>query len=116
MPVVVRTSYFPNWEASGADGPWRLTPNLMVVVPTGHSVHLHFARSGAEQLGGALTVAGLVALAVLALLEWRRGRVIRVGSVDDEDVTEPRIEPDPGGPSGAPAEPGTTMAVPPGGR
>ena len=25
-------SDFPNWEAEGAQGPWRLTPNLMVVV------------------------------------------------------------------------------------
>ena len=52
VPVVVRTSYFPNWEAHGAHGPWRLSPNLMVVVPTRHDVSLHFARSGAEKVGG----------------------------------------------------------------
>ena len=34
MPVVVKTSYFPNWEVQGAEGPYRLAPNLMVVVPT----------------------------------------------------------------------------------
>ncbi len=116
VPVVVRTSYFPNWEASGADGPWRLTPNLMVVIPTGHSVHLHFARSGPEKLGGLLTLVGLLALAGLVLAEWRRGRVIRVGSGRDDDVTDPPVDPDRDRPSGAPAEPGTTMAVPPGGR
>ncbi len=48
VPVVVRTSYFPNWEASGADGPWRLTPNFMVVVPTSKTVTLRYARSGPE--------------------------------------------------------------------
>ncbi|MGH9281660.1 MAG: hypothetical protein ACRD0S_01850, partial [Acidimicrobiales bacterium] len=31
-PVLVKASYFPNWEASGAEGPWRVTPNLMVVI------------------------------------------------------------------------------------
>ena len=31
VPVVVKSSYFPNWKASGADGPWRVTPNEMVV-------------------------------------------------------------------------------------
>ena len=31
-PVLVRTSYFPNWEATGAEGPYRVSPNLMVVV------------------------------------------------------------------------------------
>ena len=39
-PVLVKVSYFPNWHASGADGPWRVTPNLMVVVPTSHDVTL----------------------------------------------------------------------------
>ena len=46
----------------------------MVVVPTEHSVHLHFARSGSEKLGGLLTVVGLVALGGVALVERRRGR------------------------------------------
>ena len=36
-PVLVKVSYFPNWEASGAEGPYRVTPNLMVVVPTEHA-------------------------------------------------------------------------------
>ena len=29
-----RSSYFPNWEVKGAEGPYRVTPNLMVVIPT----------------------------------------------------------------------------------
>ena len=34
VPVLVKISYFPNWQVAGAAGPWRVTPNLMVVVPT----------------------------------------------------------------------------------
>ena len=34
VPVLVKTSYFPNWQVSGAKGVYRVTPNLMVVVPT----------------------------------------------------------------------------------
>src|SRR5579884_3977952 len=41
-PVVVRTSYAPNWQVSGAKGPYRVTPNLMVVVPTSRHVSLHY--------------------------------------------------------------------------
>jgi len=33
QPVLVKVSYFPNWKASGAKGPYRVTPNLMVVIP-----------------------------------------------------------------------------------
>jgi hypothetical protein len=69
VPVVVKASYFPNWKASGAKGPWRLTPNLMVVVPTSHDVSLHYGRTGIEWLGFITTLVGLAGL--VALVRWR---------------------------------------------
>ena len=51
VPVMVKTSYYPNWKAEGADGPWRATPNFMVVVPTSKHVTLTFATSTADQVG-----------------------------------------------------------------
>jgi hypothetical protein len=75
VPVLVRTSYFPNWEVSGAEGPWRVTPNLMVVVPTERQVTLTYGTSGPELLGWILTGVGVVLLVVL----WRWGRVGGVG-------------------------------------
>ena len=50
VPVVVKVSYFPNWEASGALGPYRIGPNMMVVVPTANEVELTYGRSGADWL------------------------------------------------------------------
>jgi len=67
VPVYVRTSYFPNWKATGAEGPWRATPNLMVVVPTSTHVELHYGWTGVDALGWGSTLAGLVGLFVL----WR---------------------------------------------
>jgi hypothetical protein len=73
VPVVVNESYFPNWRADGADGPWRATPNFMVVVPTSHHVTLHYATTTTEWLGRFLTLVGIAGLVLLAL--WpRRGR------------------------------------------
>jgi len=69
VPVVVRVSYFPSWHASGASGPWRAEPNLMVVVPTAHDVTLSYGASGPDKLGLVLSVIGLV---VLGVLVWRR--------------------------------------------
>lgn len=66
VPVVVKASYFPNWKASGASGPWRLTPNLMVVVPTSHDVSLDYTRTGVEWLGIVVTLLGLAGLVALA--------------------------------------------------
>jgi hypothetical protein len=75
-PVLVKVSYFPNWHASGADGPWRVTPNLMVVVPTSHDVTLTYGSSSADVLGLAATAIGLAALVGLfvvpTLRSWRR--------------------------------------------
>ena len=65
-PVLVKTSYFPNWEASGANGPWRVSPNFMVVIPTNRQVNLYYGRGGIETsaviLGVVLIVAATVVL------------------------------------------------------
>ena len=79
-PVLVKVSYFPNWHTSGAQGPWRVTPNLMVVVPTRHDVTLDYGTSGADNLGELATVLGFAALAALALVPWlTRRRPARTG-------------------------------------
>ena len=64
-PVLVKASYFPNWEVDGGDGPYRVTPNLMVVVPTAEHVELRYGWTPVDLLAWALTGLGLVALVVL---------------------------------------------------
>jgi hypothetical protein len=66
-PVLVKVSDFPNWQASGADGPYRVTPNLMVVVPTDRHVRLHFGRTSVDYLAILLTGLGLLGLVGLAM-------------------------------------------------
>lgn len=70
VPVLVKTSYFPNWHAEGAQGPWRATPNFMVVVPTSRDVRLEYATTTAEWLGRAGTLFGVAG--VVALVRWGR--------------------------------------------
>jgi hypothetical protein len=66
-PVLVKISYFPNWKATGALGPYRASPNLMVVVPTSHHVVLTFSRTGVNYVADALTLIGVLALVYLGL-------------------------------------------------
>jgi 6-pyruvoyl-tetrahydropterin synthase-like protein len=68
-PVLVKTSYFPNWEASGARGPWRVTPNLMVVIPTSRHVSLHYGYTPVDRAGWAFTLVGVL----LVIAFWRKG-------------------------------------------
>ena len=66
VPVLVKVSHFPNWKVSGADGPWRVTPNFMVVVPTDETVELTFGRTPLDRGALALSVLGVVGLVALA--------------------------------------------------
>jgi hypothetical protein len=77
VPVLVKISYYPRWHATGATGPFRVSPNLMVVVPTSTSVSLVYGASAAVNLGNALSdVAAAIGLAVafVALRKRRRAR------------------------------------------
>ncbi|MDA8360302.1 MAG: hypothetical protein M0Z95_29295 [Actinomycetota bacterium] len=64
-PVLVKVSYFPNWHVSGGNGPWRSTPNLMVVVPTSHRVELTYGTTPVNDLGDGCTAFGIFALVIL---------------------------------------------------
>jgi len=68
VPVMVKTSYFPNWQVEGADGPWRATPNFMVVVPTSKHVRVTYGTTSAEWVGRFGTLAGLAGLG--GLIWW----------------------------------------------
>jgi len=65
-PVLVKASYFPNWRAEGADGPYRVAPNLMVVVPTDTDVTLTYGRTPVDWAAILLSLAGVAGAIVLA--------------------------------------------------
>ncbi len=69
VPVLVNTSYFPNWQVSGGKGPYRATPNLMVVIPTSHHVELDYGYTALDYTGYVFSFLGLVGLVLL----WRIG-------------------------------------------
>jgi hypothetical protein len=82
-------SYFPNWEASGADGPYRVTPNHMVVIPTGTHVELSYGWTGVDLGSYALSGAGVLGVVALVRRPGRRE--------DDElwlDGPDGRVEPE----------------------
>jgi hypothetical protein len=70
VPVVVRLSYFPNWEAKGAKGPFRTVPNFMTVVPTTNNVTLTYGRRPVDVAGELATGVSLV----IVLGGWIRYR------------------------------------------
>jgi hypothetical protein len=79
VPVEVKISYYPRWHVQGADGPYRISPNLMVVIPTSHQVQLFYGSSPSVFWGNALTDIAVVALMIAAWRRrpWRRGALLR---------------------------------------
>ena len=62
VATLVKISYFPRWRVRGAEGPYRVSPNLMVVVPTSTHVELTYGASLSMRLGecsSALSALGL---------------------------------------------------------
>jgi len=126
VPVLVKASYFPNWQVSGADGPYRVTPNLMVVIPHGTHVRLHYGRTPVDYLGIALTLLGLVGVMVLVRLrpvDVPPDRPGRISAWLDEVITIPPTPPraerrrraphDPGADDEDDDGPGLPTGVPP---
>jgi hypothetical protein len=81
VPVLVRVSYFPNWTAHGAEGPYRIGPNQMVVIPTDTHVRMEFERSRSDVFFYGLTLLG-VALVIVARLrgDWNFPRLATAAS------------------------------------
>lgn len=97
LPHVIKVSYFPNWTATGAEGPWRATPSLMVVVPTESQVVIEFRDTWAESGGKILTLLGVITLIGIGAIAWRRSRADeggdsafrrRLGELVSQDPTD----------------------------
>ena len=64
VPVLVRVSYFPNWKVDGAKGPYRVAPNMMVVIPTSTDVNMHYGWNMLDYVAYLLSFAGIAWIVV----------------------------------------------------
>jgi hypothetical protein len=76
VPVLVRVSYFPNWNVSGAEGPYRVAPNMMVVIPTSNTVSMSFESSLVDHFAYLLTLVGIVVTIVIFRRDRRANRQV----------------------------------------
>lgn len=69
-PLLVKVSWHPRWRAEGADGPWLVSPALMLIIPRQPEVRLVYGRNWADNVGAAGTLGALG----LCLASFRRRR------------------------------------------
>ena len=88
VPVLIRMSYFPNWDVSGADGHYRVAPNSMVVVPTSERIELTYGRTAVDYATLLATLIGIVLCVV-----WRRQGDVEVDPAVGGELPGPAAEP-----------------------
>jgi hypothetical protein len=88
VPVLVKISYFPRWHATGATGPYRVSPNLMVVIPTANDVSMVYGSTPLLTVSN--YVSDLVALAGVVTLYLYIRRRLRARQQPAEDVAASR--------------------------
>jgi hypothetical protein len=89
VPVYVKISYFPDWKVKGGSGPYRVSPNLMVVVPTQKHVELYYGVSLIEKMSDAISLAAIALMALMSTAygsrifgKFRRGRSTKTSKAD----------------------------------
>ena len=91
-PVLVKVSYFPNWQVTGAKSVYRAAPNMMVVVPTEKNVRLSYEPSKLDRSAYLLTFLGIGLVAMMFRRRLRYGTAmpasISEGSSADEVGTD----------------------------
>jgi hypothetical protein len=45
---LIKISYFPNWEIVNGEGPYRISPSFMAVVPYSENVEINFVKTKLE--------------------------------------------------------------------
>jgi uncharacterized membrane protein len=90
VPVLVKVSYFPNWQVKGASRVYRAAPNMMVVVPTEKNVTLSYEPSQLDRSSYAVTLVGIVMAVFLFRRRFRYGVAMPAR-------TDAEIEADPNG-------------------
>jgi hypothetical protein len=73
VPGLVKVSYFPNWQVTGATHVYRAAPNMMVVVPTEKNVTLSYEPSQLDRSSYAVTLVGIIMAVFLFRRRFRYG-------------------------------------------
>ena len=65
---LIKVSYFPNWEIINGEGPFRVSPSFMAVIPYDNEVVLKFTNTRTENIFNIISIIFLIFSVTLAFL------------------------------------------------
>jgi hypothetical protein len=83
VPVLVKMSYFPNFVASGAKGPYRLSDNMMVVIPTQKNVTIQYKWNKHDYLGFLAGFLGIALCLSMFIADRRRRKATKTIKIQE---------------------------------
>ena len=69
IPHIIKISYFPNWKAEGADGPFAISPSFMMVIPRQEEVTLYYGSTTTDVVSRIITQCTWVFLLLLLIYD-----------------------------------------------
>ncbi len=69
VPHIIKISYFPNWKAAGAKGPFAISPSFMMVIPTQNKVTLYYGSTSTDIVSRVITQLAWAFLFILLMVE-----------------------------------------------
>ncbi|NMB92039.1 MAG: hypothetical protein GYA31_00130 [Parcubacteria group bacterium] len=67
QPHLVKITYFPGWKATGAKGPYLISPSFMMVIPTQQEVTLKFGYNCWDKIGMGLSIISAITVVFLII-------------------------------------------------
>ena len=64
---LIKVSYFPNWEIVNGEGPYRISPSFMAVVPYSENVEINFVKTKFESFSFYIALFSLLSFVSLSI-------------------------------------------------
>lgn len=78
---LLKIAYHPGWEVKGAEGPYYVSPGMMVVYPTSNQVELQFTNRAPVVAGKIASVLGLMILLILGIFFGKKSFDIQLPKI-----------------------------------
>lgn len=67
-PVLIKVSYFPNWQVEGADKIYAVSPSFMLVYPEQENVRMYYGYTVVDYVAYGITIFGTLAIVLVLVL------------------------------------------------